>query len=484
MQLNSLDSRGGETPSASVERAPESPPVTSIATTSAVSNDDADGRQADIAVGADVVQRLAEAPATTTPRPAPFCLDKTKALAFDSFPHKPVNGNRNLPTTIPNVDHVLTSCGIKVRYDVIGKRLTFSIPGLELSADSGDTAMTEIISLLQMNGLMVGPAREFVAAIGDRNRFNPGADWIKSRLWDGIDRLPAILATVKVAESYPTRLRDVLVRRWLLSVVAAALLPDGFRARGVLTFQGPQGIGKTSWLMSLVPESLRAKLVKIDHHLDASNKDSILGAISHLIVEIGELDSSFKKDVARLKGFLTATHDKVRRPYGRDESEYPRRTVFAATVNETNFLVDMTGNTRWWTIEAVSLDFKHGIDMQQLFAQLAVQLEAGEQWWLTSEEEQLLDQQNSAYLAVSVVRDRLSQYLDYASRKVEPHEVEHMTTTQILECIGFKAPSTAQVREATPIFRAEFGPRKKVQGKEGWKIPFCSSFVNVELDAR
>ncbi|MFG6440519.1 VapE domain-containing protein [Roseateles sp. LKC17W] len=480
MQLNSQNPSGSDTLSASDERPAETSPVNNSAITNVASNGGTCDQRADIAVGADVVQRLAEAPATAAPRPAPFCLDKQKALPFDSFPHKPVNGNRNLPTTIANVSHVLTDCGIKVGYDVISKRLTFAIPGLELSADSGDTAVTEIISLLQMNGLMVGPAREFIAAIGDRNRFNPAADWIKSRLWDGIDRLPEILATVKVAESYPTQLRDALMRRWLLSVVAAALVPDGFRSRGVLTFQGPQGIGKTSWLMSLVPESLRAKLVKIDHHLDASNKDSILGAISHLIVEIGELDSSFKKDVARLKGFLTATHDKVRRPYGRDESEYSRRTVFAATVNETNFLVDMTGNTRWWTIEAVSLNFQHGIDMQQLFAQLAVALEAGEQWWLTSEEEQLLDQQNATYLAVSVVRDRLSQYLDFVGQAKKAPEMKHVTATQILERIGFKSPNTAQVREAMPIFKAQFGPRKKISGKEGWKLPIRDDFVNVE----
>ncbi|HEY8877931.1 MAG TPA: hypothetical protein VIN03_10230, partial [Roseateles sp.] len=131
-----------------------------------------------------------------------------------------------------------------------------------------------------------------------------------------------------------------------------------------------------------------------------------------------------------------------------------------------------------------SLDYAHNVDMQQLFAQLAEDLKAGEQWWLTAEEEQLLDQQNSSYLAVSVVRDRLAEYLDWARRQGDLQELRHMTTTQILEQIGFKAPNTAQVREATPIFRAQFGQRKKVNGKEGWKLPFCADFVSVEQGAR
>ena len=99
------------------------------------------------------------------------------------------------------------------------------------------------------------------------------------------------------------------------------------------------------------------------------------------------MDSSFRKDVAALKGFLTLNVDKIRRHYGRVESEYPRRTVFAATVNDRHFLVDNTGNSRFWVLPLVQIDHQHNIDMQQVFAQLEVLLDAGQIWWLTDEEE-------------------------------------------------------------------------------------------------
>jgi len=176
----------------------------------------------------------------------------------------------------------------------------------------------------------------------------------------------------------------------------------------VLTLQGPQGIGKTSWIRSLVtPQILRDTTVLLGHHLDAGNKDSIITAVSHWLVELGELDSSFKKDIARLKGFITGTSDKVRRPYAMADSEYQRRTVFCATVNEQNFLVDPTGNSRWWTIPVIAINFEHGINMQQLFAQLAVDLENGEQWWLTPEEEAQLAEQNKQHRAVNVIEEKL-----------------------------------------------------------------------------
>lgn len=419
----------------------------------------------------------ANLPAEPTLDGSAFCLDRASAMPMSKFPNQPQWGQRNVPTTIANVQAVLAWYRIQVWYDLIGKRIRYDIPGVKLSAESADAAMSEIISLCLLNCLLQGPLREFIVAIADRNRINPVKDWIKSRPWDGVDRFETLLGTITLADGYPPQLLRVLLYRWLMSAVAAALMEEGFRSRGVLTLQGPQGIGKTSWQIRLVPAEHAGRFIKVDHLLDAQSKDSQIGAISHWIVELGELDSSFKKDVARLKGFLTAPFDKLRRPYGRDEIEYPRRTVFSATVNDRNFLVDTTGNSRFWTVEVKALNYQHDIDMQQLFAQLAVDFEAGERWWLDADEEQLLDTQNRTYLAASVVRDRLEAFLSWQEGRNT--EDRHMTATEVLEMVGFKNPGNAQVREAVPIFAERFGPRRKVRGKEGWKVPFCAEFTSV-----
>ena len=234
--------------------------------------------------------------------------------------------------------------------------------------------------------------------------------------------------------------------------MAAALLPSGFKARGVLTLQGPQSIGKTSWISALIPDLvLRENVLKLDHHLDAGNKDSLITAIAHWIVEIGELDSSFKKDIARLKGFLTSDRDKVRRPYGRSNSEYPQRTVFCATVNDDNFLVDLTGNSRWWTIPVTAINYQHFIDMQQVFSQLATHLEDGMQWWLTPVEEALLELHNKKHRAVSVIRECISDALDLD--RINESGLSAMTATQLLQSIDIKHPTNAQSKECAGILR-------------------------------
>lgn len=403
----------------------------------------------------------------------PMANKKAKLPSRGQFPDQPRSGNTP-PMTLANLRHLLAHYGVIVRYNLIKKELEIRVPGVYgTTENAANSAMTHILNLVAMNEMSVGMVTEFVAAIGDENAYNPAADWINSLPWDGVDRLTAFYDTVIAVDGYPTFFKTVLIKKWALSIVAAALIPRGFRSRGVLTFQGPQGIGKTSWVRRLISDPhLQEELIKTDHHMDGGDKDSRISAIKHLIVEIGELDSSFKKDVARLKGFLTNDTDKIRRPYHRTDSEYPRRTVFIATVNDPYFLVDTTGNSRWWTISVESLDYSHGIDMQQLYAQLAVELAAGAQWWLNSDEEAQLEYRNSHHQAVSVLRDKVSAYIDPSLR--DEQGLTAMTPTELLEELGFKYPTNPQARECGSILRELLGPSKRIQGRDKWRIPIRS----------
>jgi putative DNA primase/helicase len=272
-----------------------------------------------------------------------------------------------------------------------------------------------------------------------------------------------------VREDFPITLKQTLMYRWLLSAVAAALMPTGFRTRGVLVLQGRQLLGETSWFLALVPDPLlKDSVILTGHHLDPANKDSLTTAIKHWLVEMGELGSSFRKDVARLKGFLTSDKDKVRRPYARTNSEYQRRTVFCASVNEETFLVDPTGNSRFWTLPVIEINHLHGIDMQQVFAQLATELNAGAQWWLTPEEDRQLERQNDAYRAVSSIEEMVLPLLDTA---MPAKKWRHMSATEVLQNIGFQRPTNPQCRECGAALRRHLGPPKKVNGIMKWKVP-------------
>lgn len=384
-------------------------------------------------------------------------------LDLSDFPHPPKGGG-GLRTTLPNVKHLLRESGVAVGWDVIKKRMI-------VTRDGSVCSELEVFSLAAQFGMQGAWLPSYLQAIAADQPINPVADWINSRPWDGKDRLQALLATVVTTEDYPSGLKDALLHRWLMSATAAAILQgQRFSSRGVLTLQGGQGIGKTSWIAQLVPAGpLRDSVVKRDHHMDGGSKDSILGAVSHWIAELGELDSSFRKDVARLKGFLTNDCDKVRPPYGRSEVALDRRTVFAATVNDEAFLVDQTGNSRFWTIAVERLDYKHDIDMQQVFAQLAQELSVGQQWWLTEAEDQALAKYNLRHRAISAVAQRINAYVDLDAK--DQSKGPYMTALEVLAEIGLHNPNNMQCRECGAVLRELFGAPKRVQGRDKWRVP-------------
>jgi putative DNA primase/helicase len=144
-------------------------------------------------------------------------------------------------------------------------------------------------------------------------------------------------------------------------------------------------------------------------------------------------------------------------------------TTFYATVNDFSFLVDHTGNSRWWTIPVVEIDYEHNIDMQQLFAQLAVDFRNGEPWWLDHEEEEELAYRNSKHNSFSLVRDKLSGTVNFEAK---PTEVDrYFTASELLEMAGLDRPTNAQAKECGSLLRSSFGDPKRVQGRDRWRVP-------------
>lgn len=394
-----------------------------------------------------------------------------------NYPDQPEHANQKVPMTSANLEYLLNHYSLKLRYNEVKKQIE-----LEGNVDLGtienrDNVIDTIIcDVVAANHLANGNLGGCILRVADSNSYNPVRDYITAKPWDGMDRFADLAETLTVTEDYPEDLRNQLLRKWLRSAAAAAINEGDFRARGVLTLQGPQGIGKTSWAAALVGNPSIKKCLKLGQHLDVSNKDSVFGAISNWIVEIGELDSTFKRDIGRLKGFLTLDGDKFRRPYAKAESTYPRRTVFMATVNEFAYLQDTTGNSRFWTVSVEEIDFNHDIDMQQLWAQMAHEVNQGEKWWLDDDEEQQLASLNAKYIASSPVRDALTERIDL-ERKNEMG-LPTMNATSILQEVDIKYPTNQQCKEANAILRELLGPSRRINGVNKWSVPLKNHSSN------
>ena len=182
------------------------------------------------------------------------------------------------------------------------------IPEVSLfSDDSENDALRFIKDIALLNNLPITKIDENLDSLAQKNNYHPIVEGLKTNPWDGVPRLNDFINTI---ESSTPELSYKLIKRWMVSAIAAAHSKDGFKSSGVLVLSGAQNIGKTLWIRGLDP--FNCKAVKEGAILDPTNKDCLIALASVWIAELGKLDATFRKsDMARLKSYLTNDSDTV-----------------------------------------------------------------------------------------------------------------------------------------------------------------------------
>jgi putative DNA primase/helicase len=377
-------------------------------------------------------------------------------------------------STIENVSEICRRLGVTVRYNVISKEEEILIPGASFSIDNRlNASFAWLMSEVQKFRMSPGNLGDYLTYLADQNLYNPVANWITSQPWDGQDRLSELIGTVRAVGEADSpsvaNMKATMIRKWMLAAVAAAFRPEGVSAAGVLVFQGEQYLGKTKWFKTLVPPSLR--VLQDGVILRPDDRDSVKQCVSNWLVELGELDATFRKsDIAALKAFITKDRDILRRAFAKKESEYARRTVFFASVNPREFLHDPTGNRRYWTIECESIDHSHDIDMQQCWAQVYWQLfQQGESWYMSGEEVTELNGHNKQFEVIDPIAELIESGLNW---NADQDEWTWMPATQVLKLLGRDTPTQAEATRAAHIIRERNGKQsKKSNGARSLRVP-------------
>jgi putative DNA primase/helicase len=406
-----------------------------------------------------IVKPLAETSLTYREEPS---LIMQEALPDLSSSAKPL-------ATMRNLVEILSRLGVTVRYNVVKKEEEILIPDEAYIIDNrANASIGWILDWCARFQMATDKVNVYLSTIAARNPHNPAAAWITSAAWDGVSRLQAFYDTILDAPNTDKQLKHTLLRRWLVSAVAAVCSPNGISAHGVLVFQGEQYIGKTAWFKRLVPQELG--LTADGMILKPDDKDSVGQAVSFWLVELGELDATFRKsDIAQLKAFITKDKDIFRKPYMPKPSEFSRRTVFFASVNDEAFLQDPTGNRRFWTIKCSGLRYDHEIDMQQLWAEVKTLYDAGEPWVLNAVEMQRLNASNEAFQIVDPIEEKIRQAFDWERLDQSSN---YLSLTELLHCVGVGSPDRQALNRAGAVVRKLNGSRKKTRrGVDLWLVP-------------
>lgn len=418
------------------------------------------------AAAGDILTGLVLKYAGALPREALPSLEKTGKGAIKDV-QKPV---------AENVQCIIERCAFGVLRNHLSGEVELThedkaLDAIQLPEERATLTRELMISLGQRLGISLRPTlSELLHALAGNKGYHPLLDWVMGTPWDGSDRLRAMLDTVETPNPV---WRDIAMKRWFIQCIAAwtnwtRKTPVSIPHVWVLA--GPQGCGKTSLIGSLLPAPWR--LLEQSAHLGhANSRDDERRLTSGAgIVELAEFETMISRaEAGQLKSFISRPVDKFRLPYDRHITTRPRGVSYCATVNDMQFLNDPTGARRFWPVETTRCDFRHGINIQQFWAQIVAMFNAGKSWNLKPDEAKMHATVVEEHRVVSNVEGRLEE-LHARMAHIDRKDWTFATPSIICRYYGLDNNYT-NARTAGGYLRSVFGKRISNNGRKGWYVP-------------
>ncbi|MEY8508832.1 VapE domain-containing protein [Lachnospiraceae bacterium 42-17] len=380
---------------------------------------------------------------------------------------------------------ILDAIGVTIKFNDMNRRTEINgIPEKYGKDDLNNLLATFVYDIaykLSFKKVTSKIAYENLHVIAIENHYHPVITLLHERSWDNADRLPLIYEILGITDkNYQS-----LIKKWAIQTIAVLFNSDDtpVTAEGVLVLQGKQGIGKTQFFRHL---AIKDSFFKGGATLDMTNKDSLMSATKVWICELGEIDSTTKKEQSALKAFLTEQTDRYREPYARCETVRPRRTSFCGTVNPQDYLRDETGNRRFWTIPIEKIDLKRIFELSpewyvQFWRQiLTIYKSNPKEYLLTEKEKNFINCNNQQYEQLLFGED---EFLTCADFQADKALWKWQTAAEIAKVLNeeFRSLHISSARIGKLLNRIEerqhiMFERKTVKGK---RLILCPPIANT-----
>jgi predicted P-loop ATPase len=357
---------------------------------------------------------------------------------------------------------LLRSQADEIRYNVFTQQI-------EIKGKVIDGADRFYLKLAEM-GYKVGKelAIDCLVQVANENLYNPVTEYllhceqhVEPAYIDGL-----ATAYLRPGDDGPS-IYDEMLKRTLIGAVARAFDP-GYKHDTACVIMGDQGAYKSSFWGCLGGPFYSDALG------DISTKDDVMVLHRSWIMEWAELDHiTNRKHAGQVKAFLSQAVDLLRVPYGKAVEAFPRRGIIVGTTNKTTgFLVDETGNRRFWVIPTTKTQVDQINTAMLLMERDAIWAAAvhayrnGETNRLPLDMELAVQQENDAYMIESPWRSAILTYL--ADRR----SVEVLTSEEIL-AKAIQKPmerqtKVDQMQVASILKELGWTKRRESSGKRRW----------------
>jgi predicted P-loop ATPase len=222
---------------------------------------------------------------------------------------------------------------------------------------------------------------EAVEATARRRKRHTVREYLQGLVWDGEPRVERMFVDLFGADDNSYMLGAAPC--FMVSAVSRILWSDpkqpekGSKVDFMVVLEGGQGAGKTTAVLELFSAGWYAEATESPAH-----KDFYQTLRGRWGVEIGEMDSFTKADVAKVKQAITTRFDVYRPSYGRTARSFRRENVFVGTVNKDDYLRDETGARRFLPIKVGRINVPElAAQRDQLWAEAVHLFNEGFEWW-------------------------------------------------------------------------------------------------------
>jgi hypothetical protein len=297
------------------------------------------------------------------------------------------NGNggerprRRSQWTVKEIERALERLKIDVKIArdelTMADMLVADLPGWQLGLDYPrpwtDDDTTAVARLLP--GVPISLLERVLRMKAVENGFNPLQERFGDlKAWDGHPRDKEFLLRALGLDCSDPGLRayyEAVSERFLWGIVSRALQP-GVKFDAMLILEGRQGIGKSRFCKAMAFDEcfFSDSMPPLTGMMMKDAREALMGK---LVVEMGELAQFKGTRVETLKTFLSTSVDSVRLPYMSRSGLYPRSCVFIGTTNEDEYLMDQTGNRRFWPVKCGRIDMAYVAEVRdQVYAEALV----------------------------------------------------------------------------------------------------------------
>jgi len=262
--------------------------------------------------------------------------------------------------------------------------------------------------------------------------FDPFRDYfLRLPLWDGqTDYIN------QLAETITTTSRELwckCFKKWLVASVAAVLDPKTVNHTAII-LSGPQGIGKTTWMLNLCPPELNDYI--FSGTINPNNKDTLIHLAECMFINMDELENMNRSEIGAFKEIITKSAIRMRRAYGHHIEAFTRRASFMGSVNSSQFLTDSTGSRRFLCFEILAINYQHSVDIRLVYSQAYDLFQQGFKFYFDKREIDDITQSNEQFQINTAEEELLLTYF----QKIRLSEATNfLSAAQILNRITERA---------------------------------------------